>query len=355
MDAQRKILHIDMDCFYAAIEIRDHPELKGKPVAVGGSSGRGVLTTCSYEARKFGCHSAMPTFKALRLCPDLILMPVRFDVYRKESARIRSIFQRFTDLIEPLSLDEAFLDITSLRSSGASVAGEIRDIIHEETELTASAGIAPNKMLAKIASDWRKPDGQFQIEPEDIAAFMRPLPVKKLWGVGKVTAKQLEAMGALTCGDLQEIDVHRLAREFGKFGPELSQMARGLDDRKVNPSRERKSLSNERTYVENVRSANDGIAKLEPLLDELEEDLRKEKNRLRTIRTLVLKLKFEDFSRTTIERAADHVDRELFQTLLHEAWPRGGGKSIRLIGAGVRFQPEQSPSDDRQLSLFDFE
>ena len=357
MESQpRKIIHIDMDCFYAAIEVRDHPELRGKPVAVGGrSERRGVLTTCSYEARKFGCHSAMPTFKALRLCPELILMPVRFDVYRAESLRIRGIFRRFSEQIEPLSLDEAFLDVSHLRSSGAAVASEIRAMIFEETRLTASAGIAPNKLLAKIASDWKKPNGQFEVEDTNISAFMRTLPVKRLWGVGRVTERRLLQLGIETCGDVVDTPVHRLAGELGKFGIELHEMAQGIDQRRVNPSRERKSLSTERTFSENVATATEGLMKLEPIVDELEEDLGNSKNRQREICKAVVKLKFADFTQTTIERGTEIVDRSLYRELLAEAWPRGDGKSVRLIGAGVRFRSCHDDGDEQsgtQMKLF---
>ena len=180
----RKIIHIDMDCFYAAIEERDDPALRGKPVAVAGKDRRSVLTTANYEARKFGCRSAMPVFKALELCPHLTIVPVRFEAYRAESARIRAIFGRFTELIEPLSLDEAYLDVSHLQSGGAAIAREIRAQISEETGLTASAGISSNKLIAKIASDWNKPNGQFEVKPEDIPAFIAALPVGRLWGVG---------------------------------------------------------------------------------------------------------------------------------------------------------------------------
>lgn len=354
----RKIIHIDMDCFYAAIEVRDHPELKGKPVAVGGSSKRrGVLTTCSYEARQFGCRSAMPTFKAMKLCPDLILMPVRFDVYRRESACIREIFHKFTSLVEPLSLDEAFLDVSHLRSSGAAIAAEIRAMIFEETQLTASAGIASNKLIAKIASDWRKPDGQFEVGDDAVEAFMRELPVKKIWGVGKVMEKRLHALGIETCGDVVDRSVHQLVGALGRFGLELHEMAQGIDHRRVNPSRERKSLSNERTYAENVPSAEEGLRKLEQILDELEGDLAHEKNRDRVICKSVVKLKFADFTQTTIERSAAGVDRSLYQTLLKDAWERGQGKAVRLIGAGVRFQSKgreasRGSAGENQLNLF---
>lgn len=350
----RKIIHVDMDCFYAAIEMRERPELAGKPIAVGGSSGRGVLTTCNYEARKYGCRSAMPAFKARRLCPELVMLPVRFDLYRDESRRIREIFTEFTSLVEPLSLDEAYLDVSHLDSEAASIAAEVRDRIREETGLTASAGIAPNKFLAKIASDWQKPDGQYEITPEGIEAFMIDLPVEKIWGVGKRTAEKIHAFGARTCGDLQRYSLVELDRRFGRFGHELHQLCRGSDDRSVNPNRERKSVSNERTYDRDLESAEQGLERLLSLVEELGEDI-ETKYRDRSIKEAVVKLKFADFTTTTAQRPATRVHLNDFETLLEEAWARGEGKHVRLIGAGVRFHPANSRHDERirsQLEMF---
>jgi DNA polymerase-4 len=245
-----KIIHIDMDCFYAAIEERDDPSLRGKPVGVAGKARRSVLTTANYEARKYGCRSAMPVFKALELCPHLVLVPVRFDHYRGESARIRAIFGRFTDLIEPLSLDEAFLDVSHLQSAAASVAREIRAQIFEETGLTASAGISTNKMIAKIASDWHKPNGQFEVTAAEIPAFIAALPVSRLWGVGRKMSEKLAALGVTTCAELQRFDQLELSRRFGKWGLELWELCRGIDARPVTPDRTRKSLSSEMTFAE---------------------------------------------------------------------------------------------------------
>jgi len=335
--ARRKIIHVDMDCFYAAIEMRERPELKGKPVAVGGSQ-RGVLTTCSYEAREFGCRSAMPTFKAMQLCPDLIVLPVRFDLYRAESKRIRQIFAEFTALIEPLSLDEAYLDVSHLRSEPTAVAAEVRARIRERTGLAASAGIATNKFLAKIASDWNKPDGQFEVTAEGIDGFVRELPVEKIWGVGKRTAEKIHAIGVKTCGDLQEIPLVELDRRFGKFGQGLYDLSRGIDHRRVNPNRERKSVSNERTFREDLRTPEEGLEKLAPLVEELGADYRG-KHAGRKIREGFVKLKFDDFSITTAQRPMEKVEPETFAALLEEGWARGGGKAVRLIGAGVRFVP----------------
>lgn len=343
----RKIIHIDMDCFYAAIEEREDPSLRGKPIGVGGQSRRGVLTTANYEARKFGCHSAMPAFKALQLCPQLILVPVRFELYRSESARIRAIFGRFTDKIEPLSLDEAYLDVSHLETSAAAIAREIRAQIHEETGLTASAGISHNKLIAKVASDWRKPDGQYEVAAEQVDAFMCELAVGKLWGIGPKMRGKLAAIGVHCCGDLQGLDKIELTRKFGSRGLDLYQLARGIDTREVSTRRIRKSLSSERTFAENIANH----PALQPIMLEmlkgLGESLRKHSDR--QIRSLVVKLKFADFTRTTAERAHPILEPSIFETLLAEAWQRGHNKPVRLLGVGIRFRdPESSP----QLDLF---
>jgi DNA polymerase-4 len=346
----RKIVHIDMDCFYAAIEVRDNPALRGKPVAVGGSSGRGVLTTCTYEARKFGCRSAMPTFKALRLCPQLILVPVRFDAYRAESRAIREIFARFSPLVEPLSLDEAYLDLSHLNSTGAAVAEEIRYRIRRETQLTASAGIAPNKMLAKVASDWKKPDGQFEVRPEDVEGFMRDLPARRIPGVGARTGERLKALGIETCGEMQRLSLSELHHAFGSFGVELHSRCRGIDRREVNPDRERKSVSNENTFAENLTRFEQCREKLAELCGELVDDVRN-KHAERRIHKAFVKVKFADFKQTTVERAMAVFDADLYNTLLSEAWKRGRGRSVRLIGAGVRFYPLDGGEETEQGSF----
>lgn len=345
---ERKILHIDMDCFYAAIEERENPELRGKPIGVGGSSRRGVLTTANYEARKYGCRSAMPVFKAIEACPHLVLVPVRFDLYRAESARIRAIFGRFTEKIEPLSLDEAYLDVSHLHSSAAAIAREVRAQIREETQLTASAGIAPNKLLAKIASDWNKPDGQHEIRPDEIDAFMQELPVGKLWGIGPKMRAKLAAMHIHTCGDLQKLDKIQLARRFGSWGLELHQLARGEDIREVKTERIRKSLSSERTFSENIVT----LPALKPVMHAMLEGIRESLGRKHTdraIRSLVVKLKFADFTRTTAERAHPSLEPTLYDQLLEEAWRRGQNKPVRLLGVGVRFR---DPEEKQQLDLF---
>lgn len=347
---ERKIIHVDMDCFYAAIEIRERPELAGKPVAVGGRSGRGVLTTCNYEARRYGCRSAMPSFQARELCPNLILLPTRFDLYRSESARIREIFSDFTAAIEPLSLDEAYLDVSHLRSEAASIAWEIRHRIRVETELAASAGIAPNKFLAKIASDWNKPDGQFEVRNGEIADFLTELPVRKIWGVGERTAARLHDIGIGSCGDLRKRTEVELVQRFGKFGRSLYRLSRGIDERPVNPNRERKSISNERTFRENLVRLEEGQEKLDELVAELRDDL-SGRHSHRSIRECVVKVKFADFQITSAQRGSDRIEDETFRELLAEAWERGAGKSVRLIGAGVRFRP-LGAGEPEQLEMF---
>lgn len=344
----RRIIHIDMDCFYAAIEERENPALRGKPVAVGGSSPRSVLTTANYKAREFGCRSAMPAFKAMELCPELVIVPVRFDLYRDVSRRIRSVFRRFTDNIEPLSLDEAYLDVSHLRSDAVAVAREIRVQIREETSLAASAGIATNKMLAKIASDLNKPNGQCEIREADIPAFMYNLPVGRLWGVGPKFRERLASMGIQTCGDLQQIDRVELARRFGRWGVELWNLCRGIDHREVVSNRIRKSLSCETTFPENLSDIGALTNHLREMVDEIADDA-STNHPDRRIRSRVVKLKFDDFRRTTAERAGGEMEIAVYESLLHEALGRANGRAVRLLGVGVRFE---DPHEDHQLEFF---
>ena len=337
-----------MDCFYAAIEERENPSLRGKPVGVSGSDRRSVLTTANYEARKFGCRSAMPVFKALELCPQIILVPVQFELYRAVSSRIRAIFGRFTELIEPLSLDEAYLDVSHLETSGAAIAREIRAQIFEETGLTASAGISSNKLIAKIASDWHKPNGQKQVSEEEIPAFMAALPVGRIWGVGKKMREKLGALDIATCADLQQLDQIELAQRFGKWGIELWHLCRGIDDRAVTADRTRKSVSSEMTFAENIQVLPALIPPLRGMLEGLVEDLAKS-HADRVIRSLVVKMKFADFHRTTAERAGHVVEPAIFEELLTEAWKRGNHRAVRLLGVGVRFE---DPHESEQMEFF---
>ena len=346
----RKIIHVDMDCFYAAVEERERSELRGRAVGVGGArEGRGVLTTCNYEARKYGVHSAMPTFQALAKCPHLIVVPPRFDLYRAESVRIRAIFHEYTALVEPLSLDEAYLDVSHQQRPATQIAREIRGRIFQTTALTASAGVAPNKMLAKIASDFRKPNGQHTVQPGAVDAFMQALPVRKIPGIGSVMAQRLAELGVETCGQLQAFAAHDLAQRFGKFGLEVYERCRGLDERPVEANRERKSFSNERTFNSNLHKLADCHARLEDLFSELCEELAA-KAADRQINKIFVKLRFADFSRTTVERSGDAPDLEQYRALLAEGWQRRepAQRSVRLLGVGVRFVPATETQGDGQ-------
>lgn len=344
----RRIIHLDMDCFYAAVEEREQPELRGRPVAVGGSSGRGVLTTANYLAREFGCRSAMPVHEARRLCPQLILLPVRFDLYREVSRQIRALMRSFTPLVEPLSLDEAYLDVSQRREPAAEIARHLRDLIREDLRLTASAGIGPNKLIAKIASDQNKPDGQCEVRPEEVENFLRPLPVSRLWGVGPRSAQRLQRAGFQTCGDLAQAQPQALFEVLGRHGLELRELARGLDSRPVTPQRERKSASVESTFHHNLQHLAELDEAMNPLFDELQQDLAQH-HAERQISALVVKLKFADFTSTTAERASPTLDRGLASELLAQARARQPADSVRLLGIGVKFT---STTATEQLDLF---
>ena len=337
-----------MDCFYAAIEVRDKPSLRGKPVGVGGArESRGVLTTCNYEARKFGVRSAMPTFMALQRCPNLIVLPTRFDVYRREAAIIRGILHRFTNLVEPLSLDEAYLDVTAHPGAPGALAEVIRGMIFTKTKLTSSAGIGPNKLIAKIASETNKPNGQLEVTAEQVPEFMEKLPVRKIWGIGEKTEKKLDELGVKTCGDLRRFSRPVLVDLFGKFGIELHDLCRGIDRREVEPDRPRKSLSTEETFAIDLNTLEQCEEKLEELFQEMMADLA-QKEATRKVTKVFVKLKFNDFTRTTAERAGLAPTLPDFRALLVEAFARTG-KPVRLIGVGVRFQEPETA--ERQLLL----
>ena len=347
-EAARAIIHLDMDCFYASIEVRDRPALRDKPVGVGGArERRGVLTTCNYEARKFGVHSAMPTFMALQRCPDLIVLPTRFDVYRREAAVIRGILQRFTNVIEPLSLDEAYLDVTAHPGAPGPLAQVIRNMIFQKTKLASSAGIGPNKLVAKIASEMNKPNGQLEVEPDQVAEFMLELPVRKIWGIGAVTEQKLQQLGVKTCGELQRFSRPELLEHFGKFGIELYDLCRGIDRRPVEPDRPRKSLSTEETFPADLTTVQQCEERLGELFEELMADLA-QKETTRNVTKIFVKLKFADFTRTTAERAGLEPSINAFRSLLTEAFGRTG-KPVRLIGVGVRFA--ETKPQDAQLPL----
>ena len=350
---QRKIIHIDADCFYAAVEIRDNPKLAGLPIAVGGDAKRrGVVSTASYEARKFGVHSAMASATALKLCPQLLLIPGRMNVYREASKQMRAIFADYTDLIEPLSLDEAFLDVShceKCRGSATLIAKEIRQRIKATIGITVSAGIAPNKFIAKIASDWNKPDGQTVVTPDEISDFMADLPVKYIWGVGKVTAKKLEEFGIKTCADVRNTNIFEFVQRFGQFGEHIHKLAHGIDDRPVVSEWRRKSVSVENTYVEDLADVSACLRKLPELMDSLKQRI-EQLDKDYQLQNCFLKMKFYDFSQTTIERQNATVNLSDIEDLCREAWQRGQ-KAVRLLGLGVKLNDLTDSS--RQLDLFD--
>lgn len=349
---QRKIIHCDCDCFYAAVEVRDRPELAGRPVAVGGTpDGRGVVATCNYEARRFGVHSAMPAGRALRLCPDLVLLRTDMEKYREVSHGVHAIFRRFTDVIEPLSLDEAFLDVSDaelLHGSGTLIARAIRGAVKRELGITISAGVAPNKFLAKIASDWNKPDGLFVIRPEQVDAFVLRLPVDRIHGVGPKTAAKLHERGIRTCADLQGFEKHELAEHFGVFGQRIHDLARGIDDREVKARSQRKSVSVERTFPKDIEAVEGCRRMLGELLERLEERLARVDDEARVARCFV-KVRFDDFTTTTAEQPATGPDAEIFAALLETAWARGE-RPVRLLGLGVGYRSHRAPAE--QLPLF---
>lgn len=354
MNPIRKIIHIDMDCFYAAIEMRDFPELANKPVAVGGDAKRrGVISTCNYAARKFGVRSAMPTAQALKLCRQLVLQPVRMDVYQKESQYIRDIFAEYTDIIEPLSLDEAYLDVTEstkCRGSATWMAMEIREQIYQTRQLTASAGIAPNKSLAKIASDWNKPNGQKVIRPEDVAAFIVDLPVRKLFGVGPKMEEKLGEFNIKTCADLQQYSAEYLLNVFGAMGQRLYELARGIDNRPVNPERIRKSISVEETYPQDLPDTVACFAVLPELIARLEARINRA-GEISGIHNLFVKLKFSDFQQTTVERLSNRIDAGILRQLIEEGFARKY-MPVRLLGIGIKLKQEQLHASI-QLPLLD--
>lgn len=293
--AERKIIHVDMDAFFASVEQRDHPELRGKPIAVGGSKMRGVVAAASYEARVFGVRSAMPSITAKRLCPDLIFVKSNFPRYKEVSAQIRDIFLSYTDLVEPLSLDEAYLDVTHPKRGPASatlIAKAIRREIFETTQLTASAGVSFNKFLAKVASDVNKPNGMKVITRAEAPAFLAALPVKDFHGVGKKTAARLEKMGFHVGADLMDIPELEMAKRFGRMGRRLYRVVHALDDRPVNPRRDRKSVGAERTYSENVSDPTEMREKLDWLCEKVFHYLHERDNYGRTV---TLKMKTPEF------------------------------------------------------------
>ncbi len=343
-----------MDAFYASIEQRDNPMLKGKPVAVGGERQRGVVAAASYEARAFGVHSAMPSVTAKKKCPDLIFVKPRFEEYKKVSQQIRSIFLEYTDLVEPLSLDEAYLDVTENKFNipiATEIAKEIKVKIKEATLLTASAGISFNKFLAKIASDMRKPDGLYVIRPENAQEFVEKLLIEKFFGIGKVTARKMKDMGIETGKNLKSVEKTELLRIFGKVGSYYYDIARAVDNRPVNPNRERKSVGCERTFENDLYAHSEIIHALHPIITEL-------KSRLAKAgfygRTLTLKVKFEDFTQITRSKSFPEViSEDRIMTIAVELATnlQLTNKGVRLLGLTVSNQEEQENNPSSQLSI----
>ena len=334
----RKIIHIDMDCYYAAVEMRDNPAYRSVPLAIGGSSDRrGVISTCNYLAREFGVRSAMATAHAMKLCPNLVLAPGRMELYSEISKQIREIFSRYTEKIEPLSLDEAYLDVSDCElfsGSATLIAEDIRQTIFAETQLTASAGVAPCKFVAKIASDENKPNGICVITPDKLDAFVTGLPLGKIPGVGKVTLQKLNNMGLYTCADVRKFPFDELIKRFGKFGPVIWDRSHGVDDRELSTNRQRKSVGVERTLAEDIINSEDCHTMLESLYPKLCERLKKSSPDMR-IQSQGVKLKFSDFQQTTVEHRCQKLDKAYFTDLLNEALSRRANRGVRLVGLHV--------------------
>ncbi len=331
----RKIIHVDMDAFYASVEQRDFPELKGKPIAVGGGNDRGVVAAASYEARKYGVRSAMPSVTAKRLCPDIIFVKHRFDKYREVSNQIREIFLDYTDLVEPLSLDEAYLDVTENKlnyPSATVIAYDIRRRIYEKTGLTASAGISINKFVAKIASDYNKPNGQKTILPQEVLTFLEELDIRKFHGIGKVTAEKMYLHGIFTGAQLKNQSLEFLKEYFGKSGAHYYNIVRGIHKNPVKPDRIRKSLGAERTFSENISSEIFMKERLIQIAEEIEKRLLKNDVAGKTV---TLKIKYSDFKTQTRSKTLPHFIRNkdlILQTAVELMEQEGFRESVRLLG-----------------------
>ncbi|XOV81107.1 MAG: DNA polymerase IV [Aestuariibacter sp.] len=347
----RKIIHIDMDCFYAAVEMRDNPALQNIPIAIGGSSDRrGVIATCNYPARQYGVRSAMATAQAMKLCPQLTLVKGRMDVYIEESKRIRAILLRYADKIEPLSLDEAYLDVTDspmFAGSATRIAQAIRQDIETETGLTASAGVAPLKFVAKVASDENKPNGICVVTPETLDDFVAGLPLKKIPGVGKVTQEKLNRLGLYTCADIQKTEQKTLIERFGKYGKVLWHRCHGIDERGISTERVRKSVGIETTLSQDIYTQEQVWQVISGLLPKLKTRLKKANNQL-LIHNQGIKLKFSDFQQTTIEKRTSELNLSCFKALLTEIMSRQNQRGIRLVGLHVSLPTE---ADNRQLKF----
>ncbi|WP_420401258.1 DNA polymerase IV [Flagellimonas sp.] len=359
----RKIIHVDMDAFYASVEQRDNPELQGKPIAVGGGSKRGVVSAASYEARKFGVRSAMAGYIAKRNCPDLIFVRPRYDRYQEVSHQIRDIFFEYTDLVEPLSLDEAYLDVTQNKKGNPSatlIAKEIRKKILDKTGLTASAGISINKFIAKVASDYNKPNGQKTVNPEEVIAFLEKLDIRKFYGVGKVTAEKMYKLGIFTGIDLKEKSLEFLDQHFGKSGRYYYYVVRGVHTSEVKPHRIPKSVGAERTFSENLSSEVFMLERLDHIANELERRLEKSKIAGKTI---TLKIKYSDFTLQTRSKTLPYFvsKKELIlETAKELLYQSKLENSVRLLGISLanlntEKKKEESPKESVMVQLkFDF-
>jgi DNA polymerase-4 len=333
----RKIIHVDMDAFYASVEQLDHPEWRGKPLVVGGNAARGVVAAASYEARKYGIHSAMSSVLAARKCPHLIFAPHRFDRYRELSRQIREIFFEYTDLVEPLSLDEAFLDVTENKmglKSAILIARQIRQKIKEKTGLNASAGVSYNKFLAKIASDLNKPNGQAVILPEEAEEFLEKLPIKKFFGIGKVTAEKMEKLGIFNGKDLKEFSLQFLTKKFGKSGLHYYNIVRGIHLSEVQPHRVRKSLSAENTFEKDLISLEEMEMELKSIFEEVIK--RSQKGGIKG-RTVTIKLKYADFTQQTRSKTLEQYPEpaQIWEVGLELLRQEEIPKAIRLLGLGL--------------------
>jgi DNA polymerase-4 len=340
-----------MDCFYAAVEMRDDETLRNVPLAVGGKGPRSVLCTCNYQARKYGVRSAMPAIKAMQLCPDLVIVGGRMSVYQQVSSQIREIFQRYTQLIEPLSLDEAFLDVTNSKEFNGSatlIAEQIRRDIFNELNLTASAGVAPNKFIAKIASDENKPNGQCVVAPQDVNRFVENLPLKKIPGIGPKTAQKLLNHNFSSCADIRASSIAVLTPILGKFAPILYQRSFGIDPRELDTDRVRKSLAIETTFAQDLSCEKECESAVEHLYEKLL--VRLEKHQHMVISKQGVKLKFNDFTQTTVEQQSRDCDESTFKQLLVKALLRSQSRGIRLIGLTLGFA-EDNTRETQQLSL----
>lgn len=354
----RKIIHIDMDAFYASVEQLDNPELRGKAIAVGGSSERGVVSAASYEARKYGVKSAMSSVIAKRNCPHLIFVKTRFDRYREISQRIREIFYEYTDLVEPLSLDEAYLDVTENKKGNPSaslIAKEIREKIKEKTGLNASAGISINKFIAKIASDFNKPNGQKTVNPEEVEEFLEVLDIRKFHGVGKVTAEKMYMLGIFTGKDLKTKSLDYLIEKFGKSGAHYYNVVRGIHLSEVKPNRIRKSLGAERTFNENISSEIFMLERLENIAEEIERRLKKSKVAGKTI---TLKIKYSDFTQQTRSKTVSFYisSKELILENARELLYQEKMKdSVRLLGISLSNlntdKSEKKPKEEKEIEV----